>query len=150
MQLLGLTRIRDSRTVGRWRSVQKWKDSFHQLIQYHLIKSFDEVIDPLHPLVVSLTTRFSSCVAAAASHSFDTASVLCCQKHDGGGVLMPWGEEGGVRRLALQGLAIGLNRRNENMATEPIQIKLDPADVTCNNAASTSRGTISEKNNQIY
>lgn len=37
---------------------------------------------------------------------------------------------------------------DENMATEPTQTELDPADVTSNNAASTSTSTVSENNNR--
>ncbi|KAI3680309.1 hypothetical protein L2E82_50460 [Cichorium intybus] len=62
---------------------------------------FDSGSGPLHPLVVSLATRFSGCVAAPASHSFDTASVCVAKgkyvglgwfEHGDGGILMPWGE----------------------------------------------------------
>ncbi|KAI3789936.1 hypothetical protein L2E82_02743 [Cichorium intybus] len=45
------------------------------------VMGFDSGIGPLHPLVVSLATRFSGCVPTAASHSFDTTSVLCCQRY---------------------------------------------------------------------
>lgn len=38
-----------------------------------MVFSSDEDIGPLHPLAVSLAAGFSGSIAAAASHSFDTA-----------------------------------------------------------------------------
>ncbi|KAI3512362.1 hypothetical protein L1887_19677 [Cichorium endivia] len=82
-------------------NIQKEMPHFNAIHTHEACFYFDKGSGPLHPLVVSLATRLSGCVAAAASHSFETVSVCVAKgkyvglgwfEHGDGGVLMPWGE----------------------------------------------------------